>query len=141
MEHRYSNRAEKNTNVLILKSAVPVAFGRVVNASKIGFFIETDFSDINLDQTLDIEFIPTDNEENICKYSCRTRVIRKTSLGLGVEVEFTKAESNSAINSSRHLPNSYRIMLPAKKSLTQNNALLYKYQILLRHINKQSLLD
>lgn len=91
MEHRYSNRAATNINVLLLKSAVPVAFGRVVNSSKMGFLIETDFSDINLDQALDIEFIPTNNEENICKYSCNIRAIRKTTLGLGVEVEFTKA--------------------------------------------------
>lgn len=114
MEHRYNPRAATNLNVLILQSEVPVAFGRIVNGSKIGFFIETDFSQVNLDQALDIEFISANSEENICRYSCNIRVIRKTALGLGVEVESTKVESNYIINSSRHPSHSYQNIPPDK---------------------------
>lgn len=93
MEHRCSARYSTNINLLIYKSGIPVAFGRAINVSKIGFFIETDFSEINIDQSLDIEFLPLRNEENFCKYICIVRVIRKTTIGLGVEIEFIKAES------------------------------------------------
>jgi hypothetical protein len=101
MEHRCSLRVSTNINVLIFKSEIPIAFGRVVNSSKLGFFIETNFSDVNVDQSLDIELLPAGNEKNLCRYIYSVRVIRKTPHGLGVEIEDTKAESN--LSSSYYL--------------------------------------
>jgi hypothetical protein len=100
MEHRYSNRVGTDINVLIYKAGIPVAYGRAVNGCKLGFFIETEFSDVNIEQALDIEFLPSSCEEVLYKYTSNVRVIRKTDLGLGVEIEFTKAESLSTFKSS-----------------------------------------
>ena len=107
MEHRYSDRVATNINVLIYKSGIPVAYGRAVNGCKVGFFIETDFSDINIEQVLDVEFIPSRSEENLCIYVCNVRVVRKTDLGLGVEIEYMKAESINTFNFSSRQFNAF----------------------------------
>jgi hypothetical protein len=95
MEHRYSNRTTVNVNVLIYKEGVPVAFGRVVNSSKVGFFIETDFSEVNRFQKLDIEIIPYSKSKNLGRYFFTACVIRKSEAGLGVEIDSTKVETKN----------------------------------------------
>lgn len=97
MEHRYSNRITLNLNVLIYKSGIPVAFGRVVNGSKIGFFIETDFVDVNRFQRLDIQIIPNSNLKNAGGYFYTMYVIRKTKWGLGLEVDSKRVESKKVV--------------------------------------------
>lgn len=92
MEHRYSDRVVTDLKVLIYKSGMPVAIGRVKNGSKLGFFVETDFAAINVLQSLDVEILLYRNPHKILRHKYTTRVIRKAATGLGLELESVSAE-------------------------------------------------
>lgn len=95
-----------------------MAYGRAVNGCKVGFFIETDFYDVNIEQALDIEFLPSRHEESLYKYTSNVRVIRKTDLGLGVEIEFTNAESLSTFK-----PSTYQLNIVEKIPFANDSAI------------------
>ena len=65
MEHRCSERVTTDFKVLIYKMGIPVAIGRLKNGSKLGFFVETDFADINVLQPLDIEVLLQQGSHNL----------------------------------------------------------------------------
>lgn len=97
MEHRCSERVNTDLKILIYKMDIPIAIGRIKNGSKLGFFVETDFADINLLQLLDVEVLLSRGPE-LTRYRYTTRVIRKTELGLGLELEAMSVESADALN-------------------------------------------
>lgn len=98
MEHRCSERITTDLKVLIYKSGVPVAIGRLKNGSKLGFFVETDFADINVLQPLDIEVLLQQGPHNLERYKYMTRVIRKAETGLGLELEHMSVEAAQALD-------------------------------------------
>lgn len=98
MEHRCSERVNTDLKILIYKMGMPVAIGRIKNGSKLGFFIETDFSDINILQPLDVEILLQRNSQQLTRYRYTTRVIRKAASGLGLELESMSAESAKALD-------------------------------------------
>lgn len=105
MEHRCSVRVNTELKILIYKMApvaigrmTPVAIGRIRNGSKVGFFIETDFADVNILQPLDVEILLQRGPKNIVRHRYTTRVIRKTESGLGLELEFMSDESAKALD-------------------------------------------
>jgi hypothetical protein len=93
MEHRCSERINTDLKILIYKMGMPVAIGRIKNGSKLGFFIETDFSDVNILQPLDIEIVASSSSKNTLRHKYKSRVVRKSKAGLGLELETLNAES------------------------------------------------
>lgn len=104
MEHRCSERVTTDLRVLIYKLGVPVAIGRLKNGSKLGFFIETDFADINILQPLDIEVLQQHGPHNLERYKYTTRVIRKAEAGLGLELEHMSVEAAQALDTLLRSP-------------------------------------
>lgn len=105
MEHRCSERVDTDVRVLIYKAGAPQAIGRIKNGSKYGFFVETDFDDINIFQGLDVEMLLSQGSNQTTKYKYATRVIRKMNNGLGLELEMVTRDAgimlNKALRSSR----------------------------------------
>lgn len=86
MEHRLSKRVEGKLGLLIYKRSMPVATGQIRDASRLGLFIATDCNDVQLNQTIEIEFRLPDREENRSR-KLKAHVVRKTSNGLGVDFD------------------------------------------------------
>ena len=83
MEHRLSRRVDCDIKLLIVKKGIPAAYGRVSNISRHGMFIATDYQQAGVWQPLDVELL------SACNGARRLRMVvtRKTSEGLGVELE------------------------------------------------------
>ncbi len=113
MEHRCSERVTTDLKVLIYKLGVPVAIGRLKNGSKLGFFVETDFADINVLQPLDIEVLLQQGPQNLERYKYTTRVIRKAEAGLGLELEHMSVEAAQALDKLLRSPQARQQPKPA----------------------------
>ena len=57
MEHRLSRRVDCDIEVLIVRRAIPAAFGRIRNISRYGMFITTDYQQAGLWQPMEIELL------------------------------------------------------------------------------------
>jgi hypothetical protein len=86
MEHRLSKRILGKLGLLVYKRGLPVATGQIRDASKQGLFIATDYKDIQLDQTVELEFRFPDKKEKAFR-RIRAHVVRKCEHGLGVDFE------------------------------------------------------
>ena len=86
MEHRLSKRVPGKLGLLVYKRGMPVATGQIRDASRNGLFIATDYSDVQLNQTLEIEFRFPDREEKQFR-KLKAHVVRKSAKGLGVDFE------------------------------------------------------
>ncbi|MAZ06829.1 PilZ domain-containing protein [Marinobacter sp. SS8-8] len=97
MEHRLSKRVHGKLSLLVYKRGMPVATGQVRNASKRGLFIATDYTDVQLNQTVELEFRFPDKQEKQAR-RLKAHVVRKSDKGLGVD--FEGVENNSFTVSS-----------------------------------------
>lgn len=86
MEHRLSKRMTTNLDLLVYKRGMPVATGKIRDASRKGLFILTDYTDVQLNQELEIELRIPDCPEQLLR-RIRAQVVRKTGSGLGVDFE------------------------------------------------------
>ncbi|MDY6840053.1 MAG: PilZ domain-containing protein [Pseudomonadota bacterium] len=86
MEHRLSKRIQGKLCLLVYKCGIPVATGQIRDASKHGLFIATDYTDVQLNQTVELEFRFPDAEEKRFR-RLKAHVVRKSDLGLGVDFE------------------------------------------------------
>ncbi len=86
MEHRLSKRILGKLGLLVYKRGLPVATGQIRDASKRGLFIATDYTDVQLNQTVELEFRFPDRKENAFR-RIRAHVVRKCDNGLGVDFE------------------------------------------------------
>ena len=84
MEHRYSQRTSASTKLVIYKKGIPVAMGRIQNISRHGIFIQTDYSDIRLHQSLEIEFLS--EQSDFGRHRLKTVVVHKAQTGFGAEL-------------------------------------------------------
>lgn len=83
---------------MIYSFGSPAGLGRIINSSKLGFFIEMeDAVDINLFQLLDVEVLYGDERHRPYRHICKVCVIRKTASGVGVEVESSRLEASNVI--------------------------------------------
>ena len=98
MEHRCSERVDTDVRVLIYKSGTPQAIGRIKNGSKYGFFVETDFDDINIFQALDVEILLPQVSSQASRHKYAARVIRKSGNGLGLELELVSRDSGVVLD-------------------------------------------
>lgn len=92
MEHRLSKRVPGKLGLLIYKRRIPVATGQIKDASKQGLFIATDYDDIQLNQTVEIEFHLPDRQGNRYR-KLKAHVVRKADNGLGVNFDGVENDS------------------------------------------------
>lgn len=86
MEHRLSKRVQGKLGLLVYKRGMPVATGQIRDASKRGLFIATDYTDVQLNQTLELEFrFPEKKEKQFRRL--KAHVVRKSDKGIGVDFE------------------------------------------------------
>jgi hypothetical protein len=96
MEHRYSPRINLNMKLLLYKTGMPVAIGRIRNASHGGLYVETDFDEIRAHQALEVELLPRASTRiDRCRF--RTLVARRERSGCGLEVDENCVQSRSAL--------------------------------------------
>jgi hypothetical protein len=101
MEHRHNARVAVDLKALIYRGGLPVATGRVVNASHCGLFVETDYGDLRQYQGIECEFC-------LSELDARTRhrvvayVSRRAHAGVGLE--FHENDDKAAYVVSRLLP-------------------------------------
>ncbi len=86
MEHRLSKRTDGKLGLLVYKRGMPVATGQIRNASKGGLFIATNYTDVQLNQTLELEFRFPDKQEKQSR-RLRAHVVRKSDNGFGLDFE------------------------------------------------------
>jgi len=86
MEHRQSIRTRGRLALLVYKRGLPVATGQVHDASRKGLFIATDYEDVDLNQSLEVEFQLSG--QHPCQFRrLKGHVVRKSDRGLGLELE------------------------------------------------------
>lgn len=85
MEHRQSKRIPASVKLLVYKRGVPVATGRITDASRQGLFIHTGFDEVSVNQMLEVEFGLSGPPE--CHHQrLEAMVTRKTEDGLALEL-------------------------------------------------------
>lgn len=87
MEHRCGRRVPLNINTLIYKHGVPVAMGRIKNASNHGLHLETDYQDVRELQKLELEVLLGERLKGERHCRVGVLVVRKGEAGLGLEME------------------------------------------------------
>ncbi len=100
MEHRLSKRIPGKLKLLIYRRGMPVATGQICDASRRGLFIDTDYLDIQLNQTLEIEVqCPEKSEKRFIRL--KAFVVRKIDKGLGLDFGEINGDASS-ISSLMH---------------------------------------
>ena len=94
MEHRYSSRVPTDIKMLIYRRGVPVATGRIRNASRVGVFIETDYPELRRYQPLECEFRLA-GEIPATRHRFSAHVSRQANVGVGLEVNDEDARSRA----------------------------------------------
>lgn len=90
MEHRCSPRIETDLHVLIYQYNIPVAIGRIKDATTFGFYIESDWSTRPLQR---LTLVVMDKHlQKLQKHKLEAIVMHKTSHGFGVELETMENE-------------------------------------------------
>lgn len=84
MEHRLSQRTPARLPILVYHKGLPVATGQVRNASRVGLFVATDYTDIGLNQTLELAFRYPGNQDHQ-RRRLKVHVVRKDAKGLGLD--------------------------------------------------------
>ena len=86
MEHRHHQRMPVDIRAFIYRRGLPVATGRIRNASRRGFFIETDYGELQAHQRVQCELYPGEGQGGgsrrvlVCVVRCSPR-------GAGVELD------------------------------------------------------
>jgi|SRR5690554_1554377 len=88
MEHRLSQRIEGELPILVYKRGMPVATGQIQDASRRGLFVATDYTDIRLNQPIQLAFKLPDQHQD-CHRVVNAHVIRRSTGGLGLGFDGT----------------------------------------------------
>ena len=83
MEHRYFSRVPIDVKMLIYRGGLPVATGRIRNASRVGLFVETDYGELRQHQKLECEFCLGDEG----RHRLGAHVSRRADAGVGLELD------------------------------------------------------
>mgnify|MGYP003120696298 FL=1 len=84
MEHRLSQRTSGRLPILVYRKGLPIATGQVRNASRVGLYVATDYTEVPLNQTLELEFRYPGNTDHQ-RRRLKVHVVRKDDRGLGVD--------------------------------------------------------
>ena len=86
MEHRHHVRTPVDISTLIYQCGLPIATGRIRNASRRGLFIQTDYGALQAHQRVLCE-MHAGGEPGVDMRRVSVRVVRCAPEGAGVEVE------------------------------------------------------
>lgn len=85
MEHRLSKRIEGELPILVYKRGMPVATGKIQDASRRGLFVATEFTNVRLNQTIELAFRLPDQQQG--HQILTAHVVRRSSDGLGLDFD------------------------------------------------------
>ncbi|MBE02908.1 PilZ domain-containing protein [Marinobacter lutaoensis] len=88
MEHRLSTRILGKLPILVYKRGLPVASGQIINASRRGAFIATDYDDVALNQSIELELCYPGRAGRL-----KAHIVRKAADGLGVDFDTTEQDA------------------------------------------------
>ena len=86
MEHRHHARMEMDVPMLIYRSGIPVAIGRIRDASRGGVFVQTGYAELRLNQQLEVEFCVSE-ADSVAALRVRAHVRRCDAGGIALEVD------------------------------------------------------
>ncbi len=86
MEHRYHVRMDADIPALIYRCGVPVATGRMRDASRGGVFVRTSYAELRLNQHLELEFPLSGGGEGAMR-RLRAHVRRCEQTGVALEMD------------------------------------------------------
>ncbi|NMT63615.1 PilZ domain-containing protein [Marinobacter orientalis] len=121
MEHRLSKRTNGKLGVLVCKRGMPVATGQIRNASNRGLFIVTDYTDVQLNQALDIEFHFPDKQEKQFR-QLKGLVVRKSENGIGIDFDGVENDSFTILSLLEWLKQHHRLTshFPVRQQANEN---------------------
>ncbi|WP_303289631.1 PilZ domain-containing protein [Marinobacter sp. SS5-14b] len=85
MEHRLSKRVEGELPILVYKRGMPVATGKIQDASKRGLFVATEFTNVRINQTIQLSFRLPDHRQG--HQTLTAHVARRSDDGLGLDFD------------------------------------------------------
>lgn len=85
MEHRLSKRVEGELPILVYKRGMPVATGKIQDASRRGLFVATEFTNVRLNQTIQLSFRLPDQQ--LGHQTLTAQVVRRSTDGLGLDFD------------------------------------------------------
>lgn len=92
MEHRCTNRYISDLNIKIYQHKLPVALGRIKNASLSGVFVETEFSDIDCEHQISLEICHNRSRTASQPIKIQALIIHKRNNGFGAELDIVDTE-------------------------------------------------
>lgn len=93
MEHRCANRYASDLNIQIYQHKLPVALGRIKNASLSGVFVETEFADIDCEHQISLEILSNRKTMPSSKrIKIQALITHKRNNGFGAELDLSAAE-------------------------------------------------
>jgi hypothetical protein len=98
MEHRYSPRVSTNLKVLMYKRGLPVAVGWLRNLGRHGVFVASEYTNVGINQPLEIEILMGAGEGG-ARERCKTTLVHKTELGFGLVFDETCMASSDLLAS------------------------------------------
>ena len=98
MEHRHHARVPLGLDMLIYRRGMPVATGRIRDASRGGVFIETDYRELREYQNLEFEFRSQDQPSS-ARHRVAGHVRRCMPDGVALEVDETDDGATHAMGS------------------------------------------
>ena len=93
MEHRSTVRQPSELAIRIFRHKAPVATGYIKNGNRWGVFIETAFSDIQCEQQIVVQVLPTCvSAKKLQGVEIKALVVHKNDAGFGVELDIPTQE-------------------------------------------------
>ena len=96
MEHRLHPRVTVDVAMLIYQRGLPVATGRIRNASRGGLLVETGYQELKEFQALQVEFCASQKAASV-RHRVNAHVCRCGSDGVALEVDDTDGRSPPAM--------------------------------------------
>lgn len=98
MEHRCTNRYVSDLNIKIYQHKLPVALGRIKNASLAGVFVETEFADIDCEHQVSLEICHNRSRTASSPIKIQALIIHKRNNGFGAELDIVTNEQADFFN-------------------------------------------
>lgn len=92
MEHRCTNRYVSDLNIKIYQHKLPVALGRIKNASLAGVFVETEFANIDCEHQISLEICHNRSRAASKPIKIQALIIHKRNNGFGAELDIVDSE-------------------------------------------------
>ena len=98
VDHYASRRVPLQLNALIYKHGTPVATGRIINGSRHGLYLETEYQDVRELQRLELEVLLAGRIKGEQRCRVGALVVKKTLMGKGLEMELLEEPGNQLLH-------------------------------------------